>query len=517
MSDDLENSVINLKLLIDEEKNKVVFAEAGQDFVDILFSFSTLPMGTIVRLLEMHQKSKAIAVGCFNNIYGSVVSMGMKHFSTEACKQMLLYPGSLNQEKCQKTKLKIDDSEATKCFMCPMFVRSGQCSKGYSNFNTSRCSCGNLMDAVIQFQGEGGRGSVGKGAEGGVFVRNGHTSFIITDDLKVQVNSVGSTLNVLKDLGYADCDKLVEMILEVNLQEVATLLVCLFTSDTPFSDTFLKKKSSCGMKRIHKTPSPSLSEDREETKADQTITLNAYVRKEEGNILYVECGEDFVDLLFSFLAMPLESVWEISGRGIILGCIGNLCKSFKDLSVDSGREASAFKCVLPHYYKCQKQLLNEVVTTHQPPTYYRFVSFSVDHFREYCLSENSGKRLVYDWDKLVPVTSIDPKIEGNDTAESSGFVKRGTKFMVTDDLIITPSNSTSTIGFLKEKQTRLDEVEIRVINMTKEEAIRLLGASMVTSSALSTGLLAIESASTSDPQCRFFKKPKIESETETET
>ncbi|KAG7600754.1 hypothetical protein ISN45_At05g000140 [Arabidopsis thaliana x Arabidopsis arenosa] len=510
MSDDFENSVINLKLLIDEEKNKVVFAEAGTDFVDILFSFSTLPMGTIVRLLEMHHKSRSIAIGCFNNIYASVVSMGMKHFSTQACKQMLLFPGSLNQDKCQNMKLKIDDSEATKCFMCPMFVRSGQCSKGYSNFKTSRCSCGNFMDEVIQFQGEGGRGN---GSQAEVFVRGAHTSFIITDDLKVQVNSVGSTLNVLKDLAYADCDKLVEMILEVNLQEVATLLVCLFTSDTPLTDTFLKKKSSHGMNRIHKRPSPSLSEDREETKADQTIMLNAYVRKEEGNILYVECGDDFVDLLFSFLAMPLESVWDISGRGIILGCIGNLCKSFKDLSSASATEASAFKCVLPHYYKCQKQLLNDVVTTHQPPTYYRFVSFSTDHFREYRLSENSGKRLVYDWDKLVPVTSLDPKTEGNNTAETSGFVKRGTKFMVTDDLIITPSNSTSTIGFLKEKQTRLDEVEIRVINMTKEEAIRLLGASMVTSSALSTGLLAMESASTSDPQCRFFKKPKIETET----
>jgi len=217
MSDDFENSVINLKLLIDEEKNKVVFAEAGTDFVDILFSFSTLPMGTIVRLLEMHHKSRSIAIGCINNIYASVVTMGMKHFSTEACKQMLLFPGSLNQDKCQKIKLKIDDSEATKCYMCPMFVRSGQCSKGYSNFKTSRCSCGNFMDEVIQFQGEGGRGN---GSQAGVFVRGAHTSFIITDDMKVQVNSVGSTLNVLKDLGYADCDKLVEMILEVNLQEV---------------------------------------------------------------------------------------------------------------------------------------------------------------------------------------------------------------------------------------------------------------------------------------------------------
>lgn len=246
------------------------------------------------------------------------------------------------------------------------------------------------------------------------------------------------------------------------------MLECLFTSDTPLTDTFLKKKNSYGVERIHKTLSPAFREDGEESKADQTITLNAYVRKKEGNIIYVECGEDFVDLLFTFLAMPLESVWGISGNGIILGCIGNLCKSFKELSVDPGTEASGFKCVLPHYYKCQKQLL-DVVTTHKPPTYYRYVSFSVDHFREYRLSENSSKRLVYDWDKLVPVTSIDPKSEDNNTAESSGFVKRGTRFMVTDDLIITPSNTTSTIGMLKDKQTRLDEVEVRVINMTKEE------------------------------------------------
>lgn len=220
MSDHMENPVISLKLLIDQEKNKVVFAEAGEDFVDVLFSFLTLPMGTIVRLLETHQKSKSVPIGCFNNIYASVASMAMKHFSSQASKQMLLYPGSLNQDKCQKTKLRIDDSQASKCFMCPMFVRSGQCSKEYSNFNTSRCSCGNLMNEIIQFQGEGG-----SGGNGGVFVRSsaGHTSFMISDDLKVEVNSVVSTLKLLKGLGYPNCDKLVEMILDINLQEANIL------------------------------------------------------------------------------------------------------------------------------------------------------------------------------------------------------------------------------------------------------------------------------------------------------
>ncbi|VYS69132.1 unnamed protein product [Arabidopsis thaliana] len=511
MSATLKNPVIKLKLLIDEEKNKVVFVEAGKDFVDLLFSFFTLPMGTIVRLLEMYKKSQKIAIGCFSNIYASVVSMGIEHFLTEACKQMLLYPGSLNHEKCRNLKLRVDDSEATKYFVCPKFVEREQCTESYSNFNTSRCSCGVLMNEVTQLDGRGGLASAGNGVEGGVFVRSDHTSFMITDDLKVEITSVRLTLNVLKDLGYVDCEKLDEKIHDVNLEEVPTLLECLSTSDNPLTDTFLKKKSSYSTKRIQKLPSPGLCEDREESTPDQTITLN--VVKKEGNILFVECGDDFVDLLFTFLAIPLESAWGIAGDGIIIGCIGNLSKSFKDLSVDPGREA---KCVLPHYYKCQKQLL-DAVTTHKPPTFYLYVSsMASNHIREYRLSEDSSKPLVYFWDELMPMISIDPKSKGStnttdeSTIPSGGFMKRGTKFMITDDLIITPLNSTSTIGLVKEKQIRLDDVEVQEIIIRKEEAIRLLQASLVTCSALSTGLLAIESASTSVPQSANFKKPKIE-------
>jgi len=33
------NEYVQLKLLVNEEKNKVVFAEAGKDFVDIRCSF----------------------------------------------------------------------------------------------------------------------------------------------------------------------------------------------------------------------------------------------------------------------------------------------------------------------------------------------------------------------------------------------------------------------------------------------------------------------------------------------
>ncbi|CAD5322488.1 unnamed protein product [Arabidopsis thaliana] len=77
---------ISLKLLVDEKKNKVVLAEAGQDFVDVLFGLLTFPMGTIARLLEKHQKLPQI-LGCYKNLSRSVSDMAVDDFKTEACKR----------------------------------------------------------------------------------------------------------------------------------------------------------------------------------------------------------------------------------------------------------------------------------------------------------------------------------------------------------------------------------------------------------------------------------------------
>jgi hypothetical protein len=56
--------------LVDNEKKKVVVAESGKDFVDVLLIFLTLPMGTIVRLL-----GKESSLGCFDELYKSVESL----------------------------------------------------------------------------------------------------------------------------------------------------------------------------------------------------------------------------------------------------------------------------------------------------------------------------------------------------------------------------------------------------------------------------------------------------------
>ncbi|XP_052728507.1 uncharacterized protein LOC128195303 [Vigna angularis] len=46
-----QDHTVSLKVLVDKEKNKVVFTEAGKDFLDVLLSFLTLPLVTIARLV----------------------------------------------------------------------------------------------------------------------------------------------------------------------------------------------------------------------------------------------------------------------------------------------------------------------------------------------------------------------------------------------------------------------------------------------------------------------------------
>ncbi|CAJ2670637.1 unnamed protein product [Trifolium pratense] len=57
-----------LRVLVDNERNKVVYAEAGKDFVDALFSFLTLPLGTIARLVAKESNVEAVRFGSISSL-----------------------------------------------------------------------------------------------------------------------------------------------------------------------------------------------------------------------------------------------------------------------------------------------------------------------------------------------------------------------------------------------------------------------------------------------------------------
>lgn len=147
----LQETKLPLKLLVDEKTNRVVLAEASGDFTNSLFSFLTLPLGTVIRLLSKYQSQE---VGCIKNLYRSVENFGSEVFWNYTCKTMLLSPRNPCEALCQKLKLNIDDSEPTRYFMCSkephyrhfnysIFMDSDWLLSTYSG---ASCSCGNLMD-----------------------------------------------------------------------------------------------------------------------------------------------------------------------------------------------------------------------------------------------------------------------------------------------------------------------------------------------------------------------------------
>jgi hypothetical protein len=58
---------LRMKLLVDTKSNRVLYAEAGKDVVDFLFSLLTLPIATVSRLL-----TPGSMVGSAGNLYHSV-------------------------------------------------------------------------------------------------------------------------------------------------------------------------------------------------------------------------------------------------------------------------------------------------------------------------------------------------------------------------------------------------------------------------------------------------------------
>ncbi|PKI74678.1 hypothetical protein CRG98_005005 [Punica granatum] len=61
---------VNLKLLIDQENNRVLFAETGKEFVDFIFRILALPAGTITQLINGKEM-----VGSIGNLYSSIENL----------------------------------------------------------------------------------------------------------------------------------------------------------------------------------------------------------------------------------------------------------------------------------------------------------------------------------------------------------------------------------------------------------------------------------------------------------
>ncbi|XP_068486351.1 uncharacterized protein [Phaseolus vulgaris] len=223
---------ITLKLKVLKEENKVIFAEAGKDFVDVLFSFLTLPLGTISNLVRKESKLQPLEVASLSSIYQSVENLDKGCLRTDMCEEMLLRSRNSMEDYCRSLKLNIDDTEPTQYFICSNWDEYGHEDPVLiSTFRNKSCRCGLILQKPISLE-------TSDVFDGFVY---SNASFLITDDLKVFPNLLATCVNVLKDSGIKDMSSVSEMTVNLTKNQVVDLLKCCFFSRTVLTDLFLEK------------------------------------------------------------------------------------------------------------------------------------------------------------------------------------------------------------------------------------------------------------------------------------
>lgn len=179
------STALSLKLLVDSKAQRVLFAEAGKDVVDFLFSLLAVPVGTAVKLI-----GKEAMVGCVGNLYGSAEKLNGTYVQPGAAKDALLR-------------------------LCPAMLSPAASSL----LGLPAVSSSALADKVM---------------------------YTVTDDLKVTAMSAISSITLLGSFGIRDLSTLQEKTVQIGYKEGLAILKASLQSRTVLTDVFLGGKKLPG-------------------------------------------------------------------------------------------------------------------------------------------------------------------------------------------------------------------------------------------------------------------------------
>ncbi|KAL6559499.1 hypothetical protein OROGR_004616 [Orobanche gracilis] len=488
-----EPKVIPIKILFDRKTNKIVAAETTHDFIDTLFSFLSLPLGTITRLLaddNGQQLSEPPFLSSINNLYESVQNLSPDDVWNPVCKQMLLRPRNPCEALCSKLFLNVDDTEPARGFLV-----CGSCHK-FTTFPNLHCSCGKPVREPRNLDSEG----QGVEAKGGVFVKETGSFFLVFDDLKILPTSFVNSMPLLLQMGYSDLSQLEERTQNIGNQEILKILKYALTSHEPLTNAILGCNSN-------KTDNPqnqfaATVKVRPNT-GDSKMDVKVVLSRSQNKIIFAEANEDFVDFMFSFLTIPLGSVVKLFGGNSFVGCVDNLYKIVEtlDSSWCTDSRSLLLNPGLAPQFGFPNQPLNVPDIELEIPSYYYgtgifetktvFDPIYLDHLTKQVAIEVNGGVISKSMELVSnpkTLTLLDPRSPNRLKEGVVGFVKRPAIYGVRDDLKVKLLSTISYISYLKELSLPLDDIEVKVISIGEAEALSLLGASLTLKSTLTSAL-----------------------------
>ncbi|CAL1397551.1 unnamed protein product [Linum trigynum] len=231
---------VTLKLLINKKTKKVLFAEAGKDFVDFLFTLLSFPLGTVIKLL-----SKSKMVGSLGNLYHSIEELSDTFFQPKIVKGAVLNPKAPFCPTGSSTLLLsgggVDGIGATarKVYMCPTFHRN------VADNPQALCpTCRGTMSCEVPFviaappAAASTDKAVGVNSEEGGFVKDVIT-YMVMDNLEVKPMSTISSITMLNKFNVQEVGALEEKVIELGMDEGLNLLKASLQSQTVLTNVFL--------------------------------------------------------------------------------------------------------------------------------------------------------------------------------------------------------------------------------------------------------------------------------------
>jgi hypothetical protein len=224
---------LTMKLLVAPGwRPRVVFAEAGKDVVDFLFSLMAVPPGTAVRLL-----GKESVTGCMGNLYTSAEKLVDGPYVQPGATRDAVLCASMRSPAAAGPnswlfRLPEPPAPAPKRFFNCSYSYSYSCRGYVTEVRGARCpNCGSQMvtEAKIVGTSPPQPGAV----RGAGFVQGGMATYTVTDDLLISPMSNVSSIALINACAVRDFGSLQERTVQIGYKKVDLLLVALHTRFVP--------------------------------------------------------------------------------------------------------------------------------------------------------------------------------------------------------------------------------------------------------------------------------------------
>ena len=196
-------TTLKLKLLIEKNSSKVVFAEARKEFVDFLFGHLQVPLGSIMGLLSQYDMVDS-AGGSLSRVYESIKNLDPSFLEPNVNKESdFLRPKPTFSSNTDTPELLLNFVPPNTPIPIPTAVIVPATSNAVSVGSTSD---------ITQQKPHTEKKETG-------YVR-GVVTYMVMDDLMVKPMSSISGISLLNDLSIKDTSSLQEKMVEVDLKKV---------------------------------------------------------------------------------------------------------------------------------------------------------------------------------------------------------------------------------------------------------------------------------------------------------